>query len=161
MLSRVMPTISLISCWVIAMVRPCGSELCFSDSRSSALANRPGRFCRMETPPEYRPAAVELSKAGNLPALELANELTQVELARVQVAELIGADGQEDEGVLTPREVDIVRLVEAGMSNKRIANTLAISLETVKWNLKNIFLKLDVTCRYDAMIQARRSGLLG
>lgn len=32
-------------------------------------------------------AALELSKAGNLPALELANELTQVELARVQVAE--------------------------------------------------------------------------
>lgn len=72
-----------------------------------------------------------------------------------------GAEGQGDEGVLTPREVDIVRLVEAGMSNKRIANTLAISLETVKWNLKNIFLKLDVSCRYDAMIHARRSGLLG
>lgn len=74
---------------------------------------------------------------------------------------LTGADGQDDDGVLTPREVDIVRLVEAGMSNKRIANTLAISLETVKWNLKNIFLKLDVSCRYDAMIQARKCGLLG
>lgn len=71
-----------------------------------------------------------------------------------------GSEGQEEEGILTPREVDIVRLVEAGMSNKRIANTLAISLETVKWNLKNIFLKMDVTCRYDAMIQARKSGLL-
>jgi LuxR family transcriptional regulator, maltose regulon positive regulatory protein len=66
----------------------------------------------------------------------------------------------DEEGVLTPREIDIVRLVEAGMSNKRIANTLAISLETVKWNLKNIFLKLDVSCRYDAMIHARRIGLL-
>lgn len=76
-----------------------------------------------------------------------------------------GAGGENaapnaDGGVLTPRELDIVRLVEAGMSNKRIANTLAISLETVKWNLRNIFLKLEVSCRYDAMIQARRSGLL-
>lgn len=94
------------------------------------------------------------------PALrEYAEQLLDQALGRRR--RVIGADGQEDEGVLTPREVDIVRLVEAGMSNKRIANTLAISLETVKWNLKNIFLKLDVTCRYDAMIQARRSGLLG
>lgn len=67
---------------------------------------------------------------------------------------------QDEDALLTPREVDIVRLIEAGMSNKRIANTLAISLETVKWNLKNIFMKLDVTCRYDAMIAARRNGLL-
>lgn len=67
---------------------------------------------------------------------------------------------QDGEALLTPREIDIVRLIEAGMSNKRIANTLAISLETVKWNLKNIFMKLDVSCRYDAMIAARRNGLL-
>ncbi len=47
MLSRVMPTISLISCWVIATVRPRGSSFCFSVRRSNALASRPGRFCRM------------------------------------------------------------------------------------------------------------------
>ncbi|MEJ6009393.1 LuxR C-terminal-related transcriptional regulator [Novosphingobium aquae] len=93
------------------------------------------------------------------PALrEYAEALLDQALGRRRRA--TNADGHDDEGVLTPREVDIVRLVEAGMSNKRIANTLAISLETVKWNLKNIFLKLDVTCRYDAMIQARKSGLL-
>lgn len=61
---------------------------------------------------------------------------------------------------LTGREVEIVTLVAAGMSNKRIALTLNISIETVKWNLKNIFVKLGVSSRYDAMIWARRQGLI-
>jgi LuxR family maltose regulon positive regulatory protein len=61
---------------------------------------------------------------------------------------------------LTAREVEIVALVAAGMSNKRIALTLGISVETVKWNLKNIFLKLGVSSRYDAMVWARRQGLI-
>jgi LuxR family maltose regulon positive regulatory protein len=61
---------------------------------------------------------------------------------------------------LTSREIEIVSLVAAGMSNKRIALTLNISVETVKWNLKNIFAKLGVSSRYDAMIWARRQGLI-
>lgn len=91
--------------------------------------------------------------------LEYAETLLDQALGRRRPG-LNGA-GTGDEAILTPREIDIIRLVEAGMSNKRIANTLAISLETVKWNLKNIFLKLDVSCRYDAMMQARRMNLLG
>ncbi|MGH6651704.1 MAG: LuxR C-terminal-related transcriptional regulator [Sphingopyxis sp.] len=62
--------------------------------------------------------------------------------------------------LLTGREVEIVELVAAGMSNKRIALTLGISVETVKWNLKNIFTKLGVSSRYDAMVWARRQGLI-
>lgn len=62
--------------------------------------------------------------------------------------------------LLTPREIEILGLVAAGMSNKRIALTLGITLETVKWNLKNVFLKLGVSSRYDAMIWARRQGLI-
>lgn len=46
------------------------------------------------------------------------------------------------------------------MSNKRIALTLGITLETVKWNVKNIFSKLGVSSRYDAMILARRRGIV-
>ncbi len=42
------------------------------------------------------------------------------------------------------------------MSNKRIALTLDITYESVKWNLKNIFRKLGVSTRYDAVTRARR-----
>ena len=46
------------------------------------------------------------------------------------------------------------------MSNKRIALTLNITLETVKWNLKSIFGKLGVPSRYDAVMVARKRGLI-
>lgn len=62
--------------------------------------------------------------------------------------------------VLTQREVEILDLVAQAMSNKRIALALNITLETVKWNLRNIFAKLGVSSRYDAMIWARKQDLI-
>ena len=62
--------------------------------------------------------------------------------------------------VLTQREVEILDLVAQAMSNKRIALALNITLETVKWNLRNIFFKLGVSSRYDAMIWARKQELI-
>lgn len=59
-----------------------------------------------------------------------------------------------------PREIEILRLVAQSMANKRIALTLNITLETVKWNLKNVFAKLGVSSRYDAMVVARKRGLI-
>ena len=61
---------------------------------------------------------------------------------------------------LKPREVEILRLVGQSMANKRIALTLNLTLETVKWNLKNAFVKLGVSSRYDALIAARKRGLI-
>lgn len=59
------------------------------------------------------------------------------------------------DGVLTRRELEIVALLEQAMSNKRIALTLNLSVQTVKWNLKKIFAKLGVSSRYDAIVAAR------
>ncbi|MNO91865.1 HTH-type transcriptional regulator MalT [compost metagenome] len=57
---------------------------------------------------------------------------------------------------LTKREQEILSLVEQSMSNKRIALSLNISVQTVKWNLKNIFVKLGVSSRYEAIIAMRK-----
>ncbi|AYC32407.1 plasmid partition protein [Pseudomonas cavernae] len=57
---------------------------------------------------------------------------------------------------LTKRELEILALLEQSMSNKRIALALNLSLQTVKWNLRNIFAKLGVSSRYDAIIIARK-----
>jgi LuxR family maltose regulon positive regulatory protein len=62
--------------------------------------------------------------------------------------------------MLTPREVAILELISQAMSNKRVALTLNISLETVKWNLKNIYVKLGVSSRYDAVSWARKHGVI-
>lgn len=62
--------------------------------------------------------------------------------------------------MLTPRELAILQLISQAMANKRVALTLNISLETVKWNLKNIYAKLGVSSRYDAVSWARKNGLI-
>ena len=49
--------------------------------------------------------------------------------------------------VLTPREVDVLRLVAQGLSNARIAHTLTISPNTVNYHLYSIYNKLGVTSR--------------
>lgn len=57
---------------------------------------------------------------------------------------------------LTPREQQILELLQQSMSNKRIALALDISAQTVKWNLSNIFSKLNVGSRYEACQAALR-----
>lgn len=59
---------------------------------------------------------------------------------------------------LTKREQEILALLEQSMSNKHIALALNISVQTVKWNLKNMFIKLGVSSRYEAIIVARKRG---
>ena len=61
---------------------------------------------------------------------------------------------------LTDRELEVLRLVSIGLSNEAIAETLVISIETVKKHLKNIYGKLDVHNRVEATNRAREVGLL-
>lgn len=57
---------------------------------------------------------------------------------------------------LTPRERQVLALVSQGMPNKRIAQALGLSLDTIKWNLKNVFCKLGVSSRYEAVLAAQQ-----
>ncbi len=61
---------------------------------------------------------------------------------------------------LTDRELEVLRLVAIGQSNEVIAATLVISVETVKKHLKNIYGKLDVHSRLEAVNHVREAGLL-
>ncbi len=61
---------------------------------------------------------------------------------------------------LTLREVEIMRRVASGLTNKEIAGELGISAETVKVALKSAFLKLDATDRTQAAMIAARRGFL-
>ncbi len=59
---------------------------------------------------------------------------------------------------LTDRELEILRLVGRGFSNKQIGKELAISDRTVQAHLSNIFSKLGVDSRTEAVMHAVRSG---
>jgi NarL family two-component system response regulator LiaR len=65
--------------------------------------------------------------------------------------------GQE---ALTEREIDVLRLVAQGASNPQIAETLCISVNTVKTHLKNILAKLQLDNRTQAATYAVQSGLV-
>jgi LuxR family maltose regulon positive regulatory protein len=61
---------------------------------------------------------------------------------------------------LSQRELEVLHLLAAGLSNREIAQTLFIVVGTVKNHLKNIYRKLDVHNRTDAVARARDLGLL-
>jgi len=61
---------------------------------------------------------------------------------------------------LTKRELEMLRLVAAGLSNAEIAKSLYIALATVKVHSRNIFSKLNVSSRTQAIVQAQKLKLL-
>jgi LuxR family transcriptional regulator, maltose regulon positive regulatory protein len=61
---------------------------------------------------------------------------------------------------LTERELAVVQLLSTGFSNKEIGRKLALSDNTIKFHLRNIFAKLNVTTRTAAVTVARSLGLL-
>jgi LuxR family maltose regulon positive regulatory protein len=61
---------------------------------------------------------------------------------------------------LTPREVEVLRLVAEGLSNQQIASQLYLSLATVKKHTSSILGKLDTSNRTQAIARARQLGLL-
>ena len=61
---------------------------------------------------------------------------------------------------LTPRELDVLRLVAHGLGNKEIAAELELSTHTVKYHLASVLAKLGVRSRTEAVSRGIRTGLL-
>jgi LuxR family maltose regulon positive regulatory protein len=61
---------------------------------------------------------------------------------------------------LTPRELEVLRLLATGLSNRKIAESLVFTHGTVRWYLNQIYSKLHVSSRTQAIIRARELKLL-
>jgi LuxR family maltose regulon positive regulatory protein len=75
------------------------------------------------------------------------------------------APSQESRGVslvepLSPREMDVLRLLNSSLSTVEIAKELYVSVNTVRTHVRNIYAKLDVHRRMDAVRRAQELGLL-
>jgi DNA-binding NarL/FixJ family response regulator len=79
------------------------------------------------------------------------------------VATLLGTGGQIPPPLaeeLTPRELEVLRLLAEGLPNKTIAHRLSISEHTVKFHINAIMGKLGAQSRTEAVVRATRLGLI-
>ncbi len=96
---------------------------------------------------ELRAAREVFQRLGAVPALE-------------QARELMGDAVRTSAGGLTPREVEVLRLIATGASNQQIADRLVISDRTVARHVSNMFTKLGVSSRAAATAYAYEHDLV-
>lgn len=80
--------------------------------------------------------------------------------ANPALAELDDLMGDRRAGVLTPREVEVLRLVSTGLTNRAIGGRLSLSEKTVARHISNIFGKLGLSTRAAATAYAYENGLV-
>ena len=97
--------------------------------------------------------AVTGAAAGKLP-------MRAGELRRVATTMANRVPTPDPDVPLTAREMQVLRHVALGLSNKEIAKSLTISVETVKEHVQNILRKLSVSDRTQAAVWAVRRGLV-
>ena len=119
-----------------------------------ALAAGASGFLLKHVSPEYLVAAVRLVRSGD--AL-LAPSITRrlVERFAPDVPPLVHGDL----AALTPRELEVLRLLARGLSNAELAAELTLSEATVKTHVARILAKLQLRDRVQAVVLAYQTGL--
>ncbi|GGZ26055.1 response regulator [Streptomyces nitrosporeus] len=113
-------------------------------------------FLLKDAPPSQLLHGIRTVAAGAaLLAPEVTRQLVGRYAARIRPAEDTGPDVP-----LTPRELEVLRLIAEGLSNHEIATALVISRETVKTFVSRILTKLQLRDRVQAVVYAYRRGLV-
>lgn len=111
-----------------------------------------------------RARALEALREAHRTARRLGSRPLAVEAAREAAAlgQPLGrrAAADAEGGGLSRRELEVVRLVAAGSTNREIASALVLSPRTVDMHVRNLLLKLDSRSRVDAVRRAGELGLL-
>jgi two-component system, NarL family, response regulator LiaR len=103
--------------------------------------------------------AVARGEAAITPAIA-ARILTELARPEALAGSAASSSASSDPDRLTERELDVLRLVVAGLRNKEIAVGLGISENTVKFHLRNILDKLHAQNRAEVVARAMREGLV-
>jgi DNA-binding NarL/FixJ family response regulator len=93
---------------------------------------------------------------------ELLETIRAVHAGRKRLSAEVAAEIAEHatDDVLTPREIDVLRLIAQGNANKEIAGKLSLAEETVKGHVKNILAKLGVNDRTHAVTIGLKRGII-
>jgi DNA-binding NarL/FixJ family response regulator len=122
-----------------------------------ALTAGASGFLLKDVTPEYLVAAVRLVRSGD--AL-LAPAITRRLIERFAHRDEMSATLHRDLSELTPRELEVLRLLATGLSNAELATRLTLSAATVKTHVARILSKLDLRDRVQAVVLAYETGLI-
>jgi two-component system, NarL family, response regulator LiaR len=122
------------------------------DRLFAALRGGASGFLLKDTEPADLVRAIRTAHAGQAP-------LSPAVAARVVEEIAHGGDRAPQVDELTPRELEVLRLIARGRSNKRIALELGVAEKTVKTHVGHVLAKLDLTDRTQAALYAVREGL--
>jgi DNA-binding NarL/FixJ family response regulator len=114
-------------------------------------------FLLKDVSPEHLVAAVRLVRSGD--AL-LAPTITRRLIERFAPHDDQAATLHRDLSTLTPRELDVLRLLAKGLSNAELATSLQLSETTVKTHVTRILSKLNLRDRAQAIVVAYETGLI-
>jgi LuxR family maltose regulon positive regulatory protein len=109
--------------------------------------------------PEVFATAIKLSRVSKLPSAEYFKKFRDV-LACDPYDDVTLAVSAMSHPLLTQRELDLLKLVSLGLSNRDISERSHITLLTTKWHLKNVFAKLGVSTRMEAVFRAQELKLV-
>ena len=122
----------------------------------AALAAGASGFLLKDVTPEHLVAAVRLVRSGD--AL-LAPAITRRLVERFAAA-TTGPPRHRDLAALTPRELEVLRLLAPGLSNAELAARFHLSEATVKTHVARILAKLQLRDRAQAVVVAYETGLI-
>ncbi|MEV6868078.1 response regulator transcription factor [Streptosporangium subroseum] len=123
----------------------------------AALAAGASGFLLKDVTPEHLVAAVRLVRSGDaLLAPTITRRLVERFAPRANMKPTLHRDLSQ----LTPRELDVLRLLATGLSNAELADQLNLSLATVKTHVARILSKLGLRDRVQAVVVAYETGLI-
>ncbi|GGI87925.1 MULTISPECIES: response regulator [Deinococcus] len=114
----------------------------------ASLASGADAYCLKSASPELLLLAIRAAAAGSA---YLDPQVAHHVLGGVRLPEA--------QSPLTPRELDILKLIADGLPNKDIAERLNVSVSTVKLHVQDILVKLQAADRTQAAVKALRAGL--
>lgn len=131
-----------------------GISECKADVIACAEAGAAGFVSRESSVADLVRSVTQATREELHCSAEIAGALLQ------QVATLAARQGPENDFYLTPRENEVARSLDLGLTNKQIAKRLSIEVTTVKVHVHNILDKVGARSRGEAAARLRRLGLL-